>query len=235
MKRFYKEVGTREDEDGKWRVEVDGRVVKTPMKTPIAVPSEALGMVIAQEWDAQVDVIAPHTMPATTLAATVLDRYPGVRDKVVTALVGYLNADSLCFRNHNPESLALRQKDAWDPVVADLKTHLGIVLDVTDGLIPRHPQETPGAVRAYLEALSDWELAALEKVAGTTRSVSLALAMHANLISAHETLVLSRLEEAFQTGVWGVVEGGHDLDEAVARLDVATADVAWSLVRAGDL
>ena len=52
MKRFYKKAGTVPAARGHG-VTLDGRPVKTPGKRDLIVPSEALAMAVAAEWDPQ--------------------------------------------------------------------------------------------------------------------------------------------------------------------------------------
>lgn len=54
-KRFYKEVKTREADDGNgWTVMLDYRTLKTPSKRPLKLPTLALAKAIAAEWEYQV-------------------------------------------------------------------------------------------------------------------------------------------------------------------------------------
>lgn len=54
-KRFYKEVKTREADDGNgWTVMLDYRTLKTPSKRPLKLPSLPLAKAIAAEWEYQV-------------------------------------------------------------------------------------------------------------------------------------------------------------------------------------
>ncbi|KAF2316509.1 hypothetical protein GH714_041850 [Hevea brasiliensis] len=53
-KRFYKQVTTREADDGNgWTVMLDYRTLKTPSKRPLKLPSLALAKAIAAEWEYQ--------------------------------------------------------------------------------------------------------------------------------------------------------------------------------------
>ena len=47
-KRFYKAVSTSA-QDGGWRIELDGRPVKTPAKAALVLPSEALAALVASD------------------------------------------------------------------------------------------------------------------------------------------------------------------------------------------
>ena len=49
---------------------VDGKPVKTPARRALVAPSAALAEKIAEEWNAQAEVIDPARMPLTRLART---------------------------------------------------------------------------------------------------------------------------------------------------------------------
>ena len=68
-KRFYKDVSVGAERE----ILLDGRVVKTPMKAKLALPTLALADAVADEWRAQVGVINPALMPLTKLANTAID------------------------------------------------------------------------------------------------------------------------------------------------------------------
>ena len=54
-KRFYKQVTTREADDGNgWTVMLDYRTLKTPSKRPLKLPTLSLAKAIAAEWEYQV-------------------------------------------------------------------------------------------------------------------------------------------------------------------------------------
>lgn len=54
-KRFYKQVTTREADDGNgWTVMLDYRTLKTPSKRPLKLPTSSLAKAIAAEWEYQV-------------------------------------------------------------------------------------------------------------------------------------------------------------------------------------
>ena len=66
-KRFWT-AATTEACDGGYRVRLDGRAVKTPLKNPLILPSAAMAAAVALEWDAQTGLIKPDTMPMTRYA-----------------------------------------------------------------------------------------------------------------------------------------------------------------------
>src|SRR5438045_8385381 len=69
-KRFYKSVGLTETPDG-FSVTLDGRIIKTPAKRLLLVPSRAVAEGIAAEWEAQKEASDPTSMPLTRLAHSV--------------------------------------------------------------------------------------------------------------------------------------------------------------------
>ena len=84
-KRFYKhaEVGAHEEGHA---ILLDGRVVKTPSKRPLAVPSLALAQAMAAEWEAQKDEIDPRSMWLTKLANTAIDLVAPRREAVIDSM-----------------------------------------------------------------------------------------------------------------------------------------------------
>ena len=54
-KRFYRDATVRRADDGNgWTVTLDYRTLKSPAKRPLKLPSRALAMAIAAEWEYQV-------------------------------------------------------------------------------------------------------------------------------------------------------------------------------------
>ena len=47
-----------------------------------------------------------------------------------------------------------------------------------------------------------------------------------------DALALVRVDERYQTDLWGVVEGGHDIDEADLRVRLAAPATFLELLRA---
>ncbi len=61
-KRFYKTAGVTQNGD-LFEVTLDGKPVRTPSRRPLATPSRDLSQAIADEWQAQTDMIDPANMP----------------------------------------------------------------------------------------------------------------------------------------------------------------------------
>lgn len=107
-KRFWKEA-TAEACDGGFTVRLDGRVVKTPAKTLLVVPTLAMAQAIAAEWDAQQGLVKPDTMPHTRTANSALDKVAPQFDQVADMMAAYGGTDLLCYRATGPQELIDRQ------------------------------------------------------------------------------------------------------------------------------
>ena len=102
MKRFYRRVEVAAEGAGH-RVLLDGRPLRTPARLTLALPSAALAVALAREWQAQGEVDpAAATMPLTRLASTAQDRMPGLRQAAIEEAVGYARTDLLCYRAAAP-------------------------------------------------------------------------------------------------------------------------------------
>ena len=64
VKRFWTSA-TVEETDGGFRILLDKRSIKTPAKAQVIAPTRALADKIAQEWNAQGEMVDPMTMPYT--------------------------------------------------------------------------------------------------------------------------------------------------------------------------
>ncbi|XP_028912236.1 ATP synthase mitochondrial F1 complex assembly factor 2 isoform X3 [Ornithorhynchus anatinus] len=116
-KKFYQNVSITRGEGG-FEINLDHRKLRTPQAKLFTVPSEALAIAVATEWDSQQDTIKFYTMHLTTLCNTSLDN-PSQRskDQLIRAAVKFLDTDTVCYRVEEPETLVELQKNEWDPIV----------------------------------------------------------------------------------------------------------------------
>ena len=66
-KRFWTDV-TVVEENGAFSIKLDARPVRTPAKSALVVPTQVMARHIADEWQAQTEVIDPQSMPWTRSA-----------------------------------------------------------------------------------------------------------------------------------------------------------------------
>jgi chaperone required for assembly of F1-ATPase len=223
-KRFYKLAGF-EPVPGKsaWRIVLDGRPAKTPGKHGLELPTAALADALAQEWQAQAELIDPAHMRMTTLAFTAIDGVRGKETAVAAEIVSYAGTDLVCYRATGPDRLMAQQSAAWDPVIAWAAKDLGAAFVATTGLSHRVQPET--AVKAVEDAIKPcgaFELAALSVMTSLTGSALLALAVQRGHMTAEAAWTAAHVDEDWQIAQWG-----QD-DEAETRRAIRWRDMAAS-------
>ncbi|VFQ84698.1 unnamed protein product [Cuscuta campestris] len=237
-KKFYKKVTTREADDGiGWTVLLDYRTLKTPAKRPLKCPTLALAKAIAAEWEYQeTDGIRPFTMPLMKLACTAFERVPLTRPKIIENLMKKFNQDLLFCRapgDNDITALVLeRQKEKFDPLLSWLESVFGFKPVIHYSIFGG--QQKDGLVNAiadFLRKTNDCELAAIDAIAASAHSLVIAVAMVHGRLGIDEAIQLVRLEEDLQIERWGLVEGGHDVDIADLRVQIASASVFLGLSR----
>ncbi|MDR3528175.1 MAG: ATP12 family protein [Rhizomicrobium sp.] len=200
MKRFYKEVTVSPEP---FRILLDGRGVKTPLRAALTLPTQALAEAVAEEWRGQGDEINPHAMKLTKLANTAIDRVALMKDEVVAQIVAYAN-DTLCYRASFPADLAQRQQIEWEPPLAWLAERYGVRLETKVGVT--HFAQDPEAVAVLRQAVETYDafvLAALHNSATILASLTLTLALAEGRLSAAEAFAISELDARFQAERWG--------------------------------
>lgn len=202
-KRFYKNV-TVEQHDNKFHVMLDGRSVKTPAKNILALPTEAAAKLIADEFDAQIEVVNPETMLITRLANTAIDGIAKEQQAVFEDILNYAGNDMLFYRADAPERLIARQKEQWDPLI-DWAGEFGAKFNLTQGVIHiTQPEEAIAAFRAQLLPFNDpFLLASLHNFTTLTGSALIALALAQNKLSLEEAWKIAHLDEDWTIELWG--------------------------------
>jgi len=201
-KRFYETAGVAQNGD-LFDVTLDGKPVRTPSRRPLTAPSRELAQAIADEWQAQEDVIDPAKMPLTRLANSIIDGVADAPDPVRDEIVKYLDSDLLFYRADGPERLIERQAAAWDPVVNWAAQDLGARFMMVEGVVfAAQPED---AVRAASDAIPAdvWRLGAAHSVMTLTGSALLALALAHGAMSEDEAWKAAQVDEDWQMEQWG--------------------------------
>ena len=204
LKRFWKTADVKQGEGG-WAVLLDGRSPRTPAGAPVVLPTQAAARMVADEWAAQGEFLDPATMPAQRLAATAIDRVSQVREAVADEIAAYAGSDALCYPADAPGSLVEQQARDWTPWLDWAARDLGVPLVSSSGVI--HRAQDPAAVARVRELaleLDDFALTGLAALTPLLGSAVLALAVQRGALSGETAFDLSRLDEAFQEGRWGV-------------------------------
>lgn len=205
MKRFHKETAV-DASDGGFRVLLDGKPMRTPAKTMMVVPAEALARAIAAEWDAVPEggELNVTYLALTRLAATGLDRVASQRGKVIDDTAKYGASDLLCYRATEPESLVKRQAEAWQPLLDWARERHGAELAVASGLtFVSQPNAALARLRRAVEAHSDMSLSALYNLTHISGSLVIALAISDGRLDAEQAFAAAQLDELYQIEKWG--------------------------------
>ncbi|MEI4488039.1 ATP12 family protein [Frigidibacter sp. MR17.14] len=232
-KRFWTEARAVALDDGH-SVHLDGRPVKTPAKAIFRLPTRAMAEAAAAEWNAQGEMLDPATMPVTRAANSAIDTIGRNRAEVQEMIAAYGGSDLLCYRAEGPAELVARQARDWDPLLDWAATRLGAPLVVTAGVVPvAQPADSLARLDAALDAVSDFELAALHDLVALSGSLVLGLAAAGGAAAPAALWSAARLDEEFQAEVWG---RDDEADAVSAAREQAFHD-AWrflGLCRAAD-
>jgi chaperone required for assembly of F1-ATPase len=213
-KRFYKTAEVREA-DGRHGLTLDGRQARTPGRKPLAARSRALMERVAAEWERRRETIDPAEMPLTRLLNSAVDGVAFAMAETRAEILKYAGSDLLCYRAEEPESLAERQRLAFDTILAWAVETLGARFRLGAGVMPvEQPQESIAAIRSAIEDFDDpVALAGLSAMTNLTGSALLALAVARDRLSSEEAWGAAHIDEDFQAEPWGVDE------EAASRRD----------------
>lgn len=219
MKRFYKLATAGEGRT----ILLDGRAVRTPGRAPLVPPTEALAEAIADEWNLQADVIDPRAMPLTGLANAAIDRIAPDPRAFADGLAAYGESDLLCYRAEGPDSLAARQSEHWDPILAWAQQRYDVVFELAMGVIHMpQPPETVARLRGAVSARDPFALAGLSPLVTVSGSLVIALAVAEGALGLDDAWAAAALDELWQAEHWG-----EDKEAAVAlanrRRDFAAA------------
>jgi chaperone required for assembly of F1-ATPase len=202
-KRFYKTAAVGPGETG-FAVLLDGRPLRTPARRPMIVDDAAVAEALAREWDAQVEVIEPATMPLTRIVNTAIDRVSGEMEAVRADIVAYASSDLICYRADGPDSLVEAENALWTPLLDWAREELGARLILAEGIV--HVAQDEEALASIGEAVRPFDalgLAALHVATTLTGSAIVALALARGRLSVDEAWAAAHVDEDWQMIQWG--------------------------------
>ncbi|KJY01080.1 ATP synthase mitochondrial F1 complex assembly factor 2 like protein [Zymoseptoria brevis] len=269
QKRFWKNVHVKEDGDGGLQVLLDTRPVRTADRRILTLPyrKRALAAAIALEWEQLVSAqqaLKQHYVPMTSLTSRAIDIQEAdktgetkVREQVVQMVLRYLSTDTLlCWapevnihenfsmQYEGPKkNLRQRQKEAAEPIIAFLTTHVFPGVEIVpvlgaDSIMPvPQPPETLNVIRSWVSDLAPYELAALERGVLATKSLLVAVRLlvewsqewnHLQSVKKEkfgidEAIHAATIEVKHQTEQWGEVEDTHDVEKEDLKRQLGSA------------
>lgn len=229
-RRFYETASI--GEVAPFQILLDGRAVKTPKKRALAVPTRALADAIAEEWQAQKDVVDPSRMPLTRFANTAIDAVSETEAAVAADIVAYAGSDLVCYRAEAPEELVALQSREWNPVVAWADVALGAEFRVVPGIV--HVEQSAVALAAVARVLMPhdaFRLTGLHVLTTLTGSALLALAIDSGAVTADAAWGAAHVDEDYQISLWG--EDAEAIARRRSRREEFDAACRWlSLLKA---
>jgi chaperone required for assembly of F1-ATPase len=202
-KRFWSKV-TVSAAPGGFALCLDAKPLRTPLKAPFVVPSEALAQEVAAEWLAQAGTVNPATMPFTRTANSAIDKVAPQFAEVAAMLASYGASDLLCYRATGPDALIARQAAAWDPLLDWAANKLSAPLVTTAGVMHvDQPGDSLSRLSEAVAALSSFQIAAFHDLVAMSGSLVLALAVCRGRLPAEAAWSLSRVDEIWQIEAWG--------------------------------
>lgn len=194
---------------------LDGRVLKTPARAELLLPTDALAVAVADEWRAVDGAIDPRAMPLTGLANAAIDRVAPDVAAFVRGLARYAEADLLCYRAAHPTALIAAQGEAWDPPLDAARSRYGIDFVVTAGLAHvDQPAATVARLTAAVAGRDAFHLAGLSPLVTLSGSLVIALALADGAMTEQQAWETAELDELWQVEHWG-----EDMLATAARED----------------
>lgn len=222
-KRFWQTTLVTPEGD-QFGIALDKRVVKTPAKAALLLPTRAMADAVAAEWEAQGNKINPATMPVTRSANAAIDKVQHQHAEVADMLAEYGDSDLLCYRADTPETLVAHQNDKWNPALDWAAGHLGCRLYPRIGVV--HQEQDRKALNKLtkrIHAMTSFQLAAFHDLVAMSGSLVLAFAVVFKWKDADSIWILSQLDELWQREQWGQDDEADAMSEIKRRAFVHAA------------
>jgi len=203
MKRFYKQAAATEANKG-WRVELDGRPIKTALGNAQIVPTAGLAETLAREWDKQGEKIDPALFHKRDLADFAIDMVETDREGTKAKLLAFLETDTLCYRGDPDEPIYRRQKEIWEPIICRFEQRAGVTLERISGIMHRpQPEATLATLGDRLDELDPFALTALLTMTSLAASLVIGLSALESDAEVEALWNAANLEEDWQIEQWG--------------------------------
>ena len=147
------------------------------------------------------------------------------RPSIAAFVLKYADTDLLCYRAKEPAELQQLQQQRWQSLLDWAAATFQARLIVTEGVTPvDQPAEALSNLQNAVEALDDRALATLAVVTQSCGSLIVGLALIKGHVDAGEAMLVSQLDERWQSEKWGededdIIRRGALEDEITNALD----------------
>lgn len=225
-KRFWEKVSTVcVDEVNHYKVYLDQRLLNTPNKKPLILPTKEMANLVVLEWKSQGDKVDPLTMPYTRSANSAIDKVAPQIEEIRKLVTDYGDSDLICYRADRPKELVRRQEQIWSNLVLWSASELSSPLNVFEGVV-----YAPQPVQSILEFekqvsnLNIFQLCALYDLVTISGSLVISLAVIKNFLDLNNAWSACQIDEDWQQENWGVdeVENVRTLNRKTAFFHAAS-------------
>lgn len=207
MKRFYKKAEvTKADDDSGYHIALDGRIVNTPQKNKLLIPTEGLARDICAEWNAQDENIDPQSMPFSGLMNTCIDHVgqENFRRQLEEETLRFIESDLICYYAQEPEGLVALQKKYWQPLQQWFEEKYGVTLKTSTGIhFVDQNLEVQKTAQNILTEMDDGLFTGFQSSVGVFGSFVIALAFVQGHIDYQSAFDSSVVDDLFQIEQWG--------------------------------
>jgi len=219
-KRFWETVSTVcVDGASLYKVYLDKRLLNTPNKKPLILPTKEMANHVVFEWESQGDKVDPLTMPYTRSANSSIDKVAPQTDEIRKLVTDYGDSDLICYRADKPKELVRRQEKIWSNLVLWSASDLNAPLNIFEGVVyAPQPSQSILEFEKQVSNLNTFQLCALYDLVTISGSLVLSLAVIKNFLNLDNAWSACQVDEDWQQENWGV-----DEVESVRTLNRKTA------------
>eukprot|EP00347_Sterkiella_histriomuscorum_P002958 403366146 len=228
-----------------WAVTLDGRPTKTMFKDNLFIPTKALAIALAEEWEGQKESINLKSLHLNNFMAKTIrsQNDPIIQDYMKEELTAILENDQICFReseedaeNDYKKGLAKTQKAHTDRIFEILEREFGIKLKIFHSIQIDAQDSSVQKLQPILQNCDPYVLSSLYSISQSSKSTAIALAfILRSELNIHDAVSIARVDENYQSKHFGKVEGAHDFDEAHSQAVFGTAKNVINLCMLRDL
>ena len=207
-KRFWETVSTVcVDGASLYKVYLDKRLLNTPNKKPLILPTKEMANHVVFEWESQGDKVDPLTMPYTRSANSSIDKVAPQIDEIRKLVTDYGDSDLICYRADKPKELVRRQEKIWSNLVLWSASNLNAPLNIFEGVVyAPQPSQSILEFEKQVSNLSIFQLCALYDLVTISGSLVISLAVTKNFLDLNNAWSACQIDEDWQQQNWGVDE-----------------------------